>query len=118
METSTYTIRKSFLLPLGLIVLLSFTLLGSAIYLQLPTAKILILVAFLLPAAIIFIESSLRKVHVTDESVEINKLFRSKRLSYAELTDIDTIQVRKRIFVSVSSENDFIILSIIFRPFG
>ncbi len=118
METSTYTIRKSFLLPLGLIVLLSFTLLGSAIYLQLPTAKILILVAFLLPAAIIFIESSLRKVHVTDESVEINKLFRSKRLSYAELTDIDTIQVRKRIFVSVSSENDFIILSNGYQHFG
>ena len=118
METSTYTIRKSFLLPLGLIVLLSIVLLISAIYLQLPLAKILILVVFSLPASIIFIESSLRKIHITEESVEINKLFRSKRLSYAELTDIDTIQVRKRVFVSLSSENDFIILSNGYKHFG
>ena len=118
METSTYTIRKSFLLPLGLIVLLSIVLLISAIYLQLPLAKILILVVFSLPASIIFIESSLRKIHITEESVEINKLFRSKRLSYAELTDIDTIQVRKRVFVSLSTEHDFMILSNSYDQFG
>ncbi len=118
METSTYTIRKSFLLPLGLVTLLSFALLITAIYLQLPTAKILILSVFLLPVSVIFIESSRRKVHVTADGVEISKLFRNKRLSYAELTDIDTIQVRKRVFVSLSSENDFIIISNSYEHFG
>jgi hypothetical protein len=34
------------------------------------------------------------------------------------LTDIDTIQVRKRVFVSLSSENDFIILSNSYEHFG
>ena len=118
MEISTYSIRKNFLLPLGLIVLLSFVLLISAIYLHLPLAKIIILVVFLLPVSIIFIESSLRKIHITEDGLEIKKLFRSKRLSYAELTDIDTIQVRQRVFVSLSSENDFIILSNSYERFG
>ena len=118
MDSSTYTIRKTFLLPLGLAVLLSFILLASALFLQLPMAKTMILVGFLLPVCIIFAESSLRKVDVTDEAIKVNKLFRSKRLSYAELTAIDTIQVRKRIFVSLSSEEDFIILSNSYDQFG
>ncbi|MFK5926202.1 MAG: hypothetical protein QM483_06205 [Desulfuromusa sp.] len=118
MESSVYTIRKSFLLPLGLVVLLSFILLFSALFLHLPLAKIIILGAFLLPVCIIFAESSLRKIYVAEDAIEINKLFRNKRLNYAELTAIDTIQVRKRAFVSLSSENDFMILSNSYNHFG
>ncbi len=46
MEPSIYSIRKSFLLPLGLVVLLSFILLISALSLGLPVAKIIILGVF------------------------------------------------------------------------
>ncbi|NOQ41112.1 MAG: hypothetical protein GQ563_01235 [Desulfuromusa sp.] len=118
MESSTYTIRKSFLAPLGLAVFLSFILLAIALFLQLPTAKIIILTAFLLPVCIIFAESSLRKVSVTKDAIEVNKLFRRKHLSYAELTSIDTVQVRKRVFVSLSTEQDFMILSNSYDQFG
>lgn len=118
MDSSTYTIRKSFLVPLGLAVLLSFILLATTLFLQLPTAKIIILVAFLLPACVIFVESGLRKVSVTEDAVEVNKLFRRKHLNYAELTAIDTIQVRKRVFISLSTEHDFMILSNSYDRFG
>ncbi|MDX2478996.1 MAG: hypothetical protein QNK24_01515 [Desulfuromusa sp.] len=118
MDSSIYSIRKSFLLPLGLVVVLSFILLASALFLQLPMAKTVILAAFLLPVCIIFAESSLRKIHITEDAVEVNKLFRSKRLAYTELTAVDTIQVRKRAFVSLSSENDFMILSNSYDRFG
>ncbi len=111
MESSTYSIRKSFLIPLGLVVLLSFILLAIALFLQLPTTKIIVLGVILLPGCIIFAESSLRKVHVNKDAVLINKLFRSKCLSYADMTAIDIIRVRKRVFVSLSSENDFMIIS-------
>lgn len=118
MASSTYSIRKKFLIPLGLIVLLSFILLVSALFLHLPTAKIIILGAFLLPICIVFAECSLRKASIDNDAIRINKLFRSKRLSYAEITAIDTIQVRKRVFISVSSENDLIILSNSYDHFG
>ncbi|MDX2495207.1 MAG: hypothetical protein QNK27_09630 [Desulfuromusa sp.] len=118
MESSTFSIRKSFLLPLGLIVLLSFILLASALFLQLPTAKIIILAAFLVPACIICAESYRRKVKINDDAIEVNKLFRSKRLAYNELTAVDAIQVRKRAFVSLSSENNFMIISNSYAQFG
>jgi len=118
MDSSIYSIRKSFLLPLGLVVVLSFILLASALFLQLPMAKTIILAAFLLPVCIIFAESSLRKVSITEDAIEVNKLFRSKRLTYTELTAVDTIQVRKRALVSLSSENDFMILSNSYEQFG
>lgn len=118
MEPSIYSIRKSFLLPLGLVVLLSFILLISALSLGLPVAKIIILGFFLIPVCILFIESSLRKVKVGESSVQVKKLFRKKAIDYAELTAIDTIQVRKRAFISLSSENDFLILSNSYEHFG
>jgi hypothetical protein len=118
MDSSIYSIRKSFLLPLGLVVVLSLILLASAFFLQLPMAKTIILAAFLLPVCIIFAESSLRKVSITEDAIEVNKLFCSKRLTYTELTAVDTIQVRKRAFVSLSSENDFMILSNSYEQFG
>ncbi|MBN1956775.1 MAG: hypothetical protein JXQ81_04100 [Desulfuromonadales bacterium] len=118
MDSSTYSIRKSFLLPLGLVVLLSFVLLASALLVHLPVAKIIILGAFLVPVCIIFVESLTRKVLVNDQSVQVNKLLRTKRMNFSDLTAVDTIQVRKRAFISLSSENDFLILSNSYESFG
>jgi len=118
MAVYTFKIRRSFLLPLGLIVLLGVILLGSAIYLQLPTAKVVILAAFIVPAAIIFSESLTRQVSVDHDGVEVKKLLRSKNLKFSELTALDTIRVRKRTFISLSSEDDFIIISNSYANFG
>ena len=118
MDPSIYSIRKSFLLPLGLIVLLSGILLITALMLQLPKAKVIILGIFLLPALVLFAESSLRRVRVTKQGIEVSKLLRNKQMAYADLTAIDTIQVRKRAFISLSSEKDFIILSNSYAQFG
>ncbi len=111
METRIYSIRKQFLVPLGLVVLLTLLLLISCLYLQLPMAKTLILAVFMLPAIIIFAESSVRRVVIDEDSILIRKLFRSKQLKYQDLTSIDTVLVRKRAFVSLSTEEDFVMLS-------
>lgn len=118
MESSLYSIRKNFLFPLGLVVLLSIILLITAIFLNLPLAKIIILSAFLIPVFLLFIESSLRRVQIGDSSLQVNKLFRKKKMNYEELTAIDTIRVRKRAFISLSSENDLLILSNSYEHFG
>lgn len=117
MESNSYSIRKSFLLPLGLVFVLCLVLLACSVYLRLPTAKIIILSSFLVPVGLIFAESSYRRVQVDDQAVQVSKLFRNKRINYNELTAIDTIQVRKRAFISLSSENDFMILSNSYQHF-
>ena len=101
MQKAVFSIRKSFLLPLGLVVLLTLVLLVTCIYLQLPLAKTLILGAFILPAIILFAESSRRRISIGETDIQIDKLFRSKLLNYQDLTSIDTVLVRKRAFVSL-----------------
>lgn len=111
METHTFSIRKSFLLPLGLVVLLTLVLLVSCLFLKVPLAKTLILGTFILPAILLFIESSLRRISIDTDGVQIHKPLRNKRISFSDMTAIDTVLVRKRAFVSLSSEADFIIFS-------
>ncbi|SHJ08448.1 hypothetical protein SAMN02745165_01524 [Malonomonas rubra DSM 5091] len=118
METQSFSIRKSFLLPLGLVVLLTLTLLVCCILLQVPLAKTLILAAFTIPVIALFIESSLRRVTIDEKGVQIDKPLRSKRIDYGELTAVDTVLVRKRAFISLSSEADFIIISNGYADFG
>ena len=118
MKQTIFRIRRSFLLPLGLVVLLTLALLLSCILLGLPLAKTIILGAFLLPVMILFAESICRRVRIDDRGVQVDKLFRSKRLNFTELTSIDTVRVRKRAFVSLSSEEDFVILSNSYAEFS
>lgn len=118
METHSFSIRRSFLIPLGLVVLLTLVLLISSLFRQIPLAKILILTAFMLPAVLLLVESSRRRVIIEPEAIQIKKLFRSKRINFADMTSIDTVRVRKRVFISLSSEADFIILSNSYANFG
>jgi uncharacterized membrane protein len=117
-EQTSYKIRKSFLLPTGLVALLTAVLLVSSVLLALPTGKIIILVILLIPTIILFVESFVRRVTLTETTITIKKLFRTKTLNFADLTAIDTIRVRKRVFISLSSENDFAILSNSYEGFS
>ena len=118
MSQQIFSIRKSFLLPLGLVVLLCLVLLVCCLVLDVPLAKTLILGVFTLPALLLFIESSFRKVSIDLEGVQIHKPLRNKRINFAEMTAIDTVQIRKRAFISLSSEADFIIFSNSYGNFG
>lgn len=118
METQSFNIRKSFLLPLGLVVALTLILLVSCLLMSVPLAKTLILAAFTLPVTVVFIESCLRRISIDDEGIQLHKPLRNKRINYSEMTAIDTVLVRKRAFVSISSEEDFIIFSNSYADFG
>lgn len=118
MSTREFTIRKNFLFPLGLVFILSLLLLILTISREQQTAKAFILAAILLPVALLFVESSLRRVVLDEEALVIRKLFRQKRMIYNEITSVDTVLVRKRAFLSISSESDFIILSNSYAEFA
>lgn len=118
MDTSEFSIRKNFLLPLGLVLIFSILLLILCIIQQQPIAKILILSAVLVPVSILFIESSLRRVFLEEEALVVRKLFRRKRLVYTDITSVDTVLVRRRAFLSISTEPDFVILSNSYADFA
>lgn len=118
MNTREFRIRKNFLLPLGLVLVFSVLLLVLCIVQQQPMAKILILAALLIPVAFLFLESSMRRVILEEEALVVRKPLRQKRLVYKDITSLDTVLVRRRAFLSISTEPDFVILSNSYADFA
>jgi len=108
---SQFKIRKKFLFALGLICLLLMTLLMLCIAQQEKTGKVLILAAIILPVLGLFIESWRRRINIDEDSVVACRLFRTKRFPFDEITAVDTVKVRRRVFVSISTEADFLLFS-------
>ncbi len=113
-----FRIRKSFLFALGLTSLLLVILLVLCILQQEPTAKVLILAAIMLPVLALLAESLRRRVTFNKEAIVAQRLFRQKVLPLAKVTSVDTVRVRRRAFVSISTEEDFLILSNNYAHFG
>lgn len=106
-----FKIRKNFLVALGLTSLLLATLLILCVIQQEAIGKTLILAAIMLPVLGLFAESLRRQIGISEDAVVACRLFRSKRLPFNEITSVDTVKVRRRIFVSISTETDFLIFS-------
>lgn len=107
----SFSIRKSFLLPLGLLLLLSLALFAVCLIQGQPLAKVVILGFIILPVLALFVESASRKVAVGEAEFTVFRFLRSKTMRFAEITSVDTVRVSKRAFVTLSAGDDFVILS-------
>ncbi len=106
-----FRIRKNFLLALGLTCLLLVALLLICIVQQETIGKTLILAAIMFPVLGLFAESWRRQILFSADAIVSRRLFRQKTLPLSEITSVDTVKVRRRVFVSISTEADFLILS-------
>lgn len=106
-----FSIRRSFLIPLGLLVLLTGILFALCVVRGEPTAKILILGFIMLPIIILFAESVFRRTQLTADGLVACKLLRQKELKFAEITAVETVRVRKRVFLTLCAGDDFLIIS-------
>ena len=116
-ETLDYRIRKLFLFPLGLLLLLCLVLLGCCFAFDEPPAKALILVLFIVPVAILFVESVFRHVVLDPTGITAHKLLRNKAFGWAAITAVETVLVRKRVFLTICADEDFLILSNAYADF-
>lgn len=106
-----FVIRRAFLLPLGILFVLCVALLAACMIQGEPGGKIAILSVIILPVGILFAESFFRRAEVGAQELTVIKLLRRKTLRFPEVTALETIQVRKRAFVTVCAGDDFLILS-------
>lgn len=111
MSGTTYKIRKGFLIPMAITVVLGVVLLFIGIGIQLPSGRLYLLAAFMAPALLIFIESSRRRVHIHSDHILMERTLGKKQLDFGELTSVDAVRVRKRVFISLTTENSFMIIS-------
>lgn len=107
----SFNIRKAFLLPLGLLVVEIVALLASCIVFKQPVAKSIILAAMILPVIVLFVECLFRQTTIETDHIKTRKLLRSKKIDYTDITAVETIQIKKRAFVTVCTEDDCLIFS-------
>jgi uncharacterized membrane protein len=112
-----FSIRRAFLLPLGLLLLLIVLLLATAMIQGQEAGKLIILAAMILPIVGLFVESAARKAEIGDEAVTVHKFLRDRSLRYDELTSLDAVVVRKRAFLSLSTMEGFLIISNAYEDF-
>jgi hypothetical protein len=107
-----YVIRRAFVAPLGLALILMGALLGVSIAHGQPVAKLAFLVVFAIPMTIMFVASAFRRLIIDPAGVTSTSPFRTRRIEFARVTALETVRVRSRVFLTLEAgEDDFIIIS-------
>lgn len=111
-EFMTYKIRRAFVIPMGLLILLTITLLAVAVIQGQPIAKVIILAFLVVPLAVLFIESVFRRIVIDGTGVTAYRPLRQRRVEFAKVTSLESVRVRNRVFLTLSAgDDDFLIIS-------
>lgn len=111
-QQKTFVIRHSFVIPLGLLVALTLALLMICLLQGQPLAKAVILAGLLTPLAILFVESAFRRLVIDTTDVTAYRPFRQRRMRFADVTSLEAVRVRSRVFLTlVAGDDDFLIIS-------
>lgn len=113
----TYRIRNSFLLPLGLVIVLSLALTAIVIIQEQPAVKLLVVGCALLPLGYLFFECSVRRIEIDDAGLRMIRLGRVRAFTWNEITAVETVRVRQRAFVTINAGDDFLIIANMYAGF-
>ncbi|HET6491328.1 MAG TPA: hypothetical protein VFG28_16340 [Syntrophales bacterium] len=118
MSTRIYTISRALVLPLALNALLLLAVFGLTFMRQGVAVERFILLAALIPMALIALESSLRKVLVSDSGLALNKFFKQRALNWSDITHVGALSVRKKVYLVLTTTKGFHVLSNAYGRFG
>ena len=111
-EPRRFVIRRAFVAPLGLVLVLMVALMTVSIQHGQPLAKVLFLLVFAVPVTFLLVESACRWLGVDATGVTARRLLRSRRIDFAEVTALETVRVRSRVFLTlVAGEEEYLIIS-------
>jgi len=116
-EVRSFVIRRSFLLPLGLVLALAISLFGVCLLQGEPPVKVGLLGLIIVPVALLFAESASRRVTLESEKIVVRKLLRRSEMEFAAMTAVETVAVRKRVFLTLCAGDDFLILANAYADF-
>ncbi len=111
MSVNTYRVRKQFLVPLTLDLVLLFLLIAISLFTKATPAEMVILVVIFIPLLYIFLESLFLETSIGDKGVSIKKFLRGKELSWNDITNVDTMTVGKKVYLLLTTTKGFHILS-------
>ena len=112
-----YRIRNSFVLPLGLVVLLCLVLAAIVIIQEQPSAKLLVVGCALLPLGYLLFECVVRRIEIDSDGLRLIRLGRVRAFTWGEITSVETVRVRQRAFLTINAGDDFLIIANMYAGF-
>lgn len=114
----TFVIRRTFVVPMALIIILTAVLLVVCVVQGQAIAKLIILAGLILPLLALFVETAFRRVVIDQEGVTAFRPFRQRRLLFSDVTELESVRVRSRIFLTLmAGPDDFLIISNAYQEF-
>lgn len=107
----TFVIRRAFLIPLGLLLALCLTLGGVVVLQHQSLAKLAVLAVMTAPIGLFFFAALLRRIEIDEREIRAIRPGGGKCLPLAAVTTLDALTVRKRVLLTVSAGDDYIIIS-------
>lgn len=110
-ERICFTIRRALLLPLGLLLLVQLALLIVAVFQGQPLNKSLFVGGVVLVLAGLLANNWLRRIELDDEGITVCRIGRKRRVLFADLTEVEAVCLRKRLFVTLWVGESFLLLT-------
>jgi len=118
MPDRIYKISRALVLPLTLNALLLLAVLALTFMRQGTSTERFLLLAALIPMAVIALESSLRKVEASESGLVLIKFFKRRALNWADITHVGALAVRKKVYLVLTTTKGFHVLSNAYGRFG
>ncbi len=97
--------------PLGLTLFLGIALLGLCVFQNETPPKLVVLSLMVLSLGLFFLESLFRRIVINRDSITHFKFLRQKTMPFADITSFESMSLRKRVFSTLSSEENFLIFT-------
>jgi len=117
MPQHLYRIRKSFVIPLAIDVILLFILMAISWLFRGPSLEKAVITVFFLLTLFVLIEAARRAITIGDEGLKIKKFFKIKELLWTDLTHIGCLVLRSRVYILLTTTKGFHILSNAYEHF-
>ena len=106
-----FTVRRAFIWSLGVLLVLLGTLATLCIVQGQPGIKIGLLGLIILVLGALLGASLSRRLVVDEDCVVLHRLGKTKTLRFLDITAVESLTLRKRVFLTLCAGEEFIILS-------
>jgi lysylphosphatidylglycerol synthetase-like protein (DUF2156 family) len=110
MAKNIFKIRRAFLAPFNIIVVLLFLLFLLSLFRGQMWEKIVLAVSFA-STLLIAIEATRREIVITDDGLKIKKFFRTKEFVWTEITHLDVVNLRNKVYFLLTTTKGFYFFS-------
>jgi hypothetical protein len=118
MHEAVYRIRRSFIIPLAIDVLLLCVLLVLSFAVKGSATEKIVLSGFFIASLLIMVEAVNRQIVITDGGLTLKKLMKTKELLWSDITHVGCLSMRSKVYILLTTKKGFHILSNAYEPFS